>query len=430
MLRSHFFIDKFSLQAKQEYSFTFIFFIVVLVVSYEKRSSCYCIIYVYKLYFSSYIQDIMVKEEKNSQIIEQGDIFFFYRPKVDIEEVKDIGDVQRFYMIIHAEERKKYNNNYKKKDDIYRLFLIGQKQLPEIVEGKSTSEEKNWALNILTTSKPDDIHKELLPAEYTTETKGKRRLAAAAPAGEGKYTIVKHDNHTELAYILELPEIPGPTQKEFEIKKEASYIISVKNPEVNIPGFSAFSSNKKPEYPKHIQEKFGDRRWISIEDPDLLNYENTQVLLIGARKKDVEEELGIDIDEEKETKNTADIFKELKVRKEQVPLKPLLKGKFPNKEEIPMAQEVKHLSKEEYPGGKGGKIGGKIAATASTSAAAIAKMLSGIEFPKNKDELIDYAKENKAKVEGSDEIIELIKKLPDRKYHKMADVEKALGEIR
>ena len=39
--------------------------------------------------------------------------------------------------------------------------------------------------------------------------------------------IVKYDNHTELAYILELPEMSGPTQREFEIKKEASHIISV-----------------------------------------------------------------------------------------------------------------------------------------------------------------------------------------------------------
>jgi hypothetical protein len=363
----------------------------------------------------------MVKEEdKVSEIIEQGDIFFFYRPKVDTEEVKSIEDVQRFYMVTSPEEEKK---------DIYRLFLIGQKQLPEVVEGKSTSEEKNWALNILTTSNPDDIHKELLPAEYTTETRGKRRLAAAAPAGEGKYTIVKHDNHTELAYLLELPEIPGPTQREFEIKREASYIISVKNPDVKVPGFATVSE-KKPEYPKHLIEKFGDKRWINIEDPQLLNYENTQVLLIGARKKDVEEELGIDIDEQKETENTADMFKELKVRKEQVPLKPLIKGKFPKKEEIPMAQEVKHLSKEEYPGGKGGKRGGKVAATASTSAAAVAKLLSGIEFPKDKDKLLDYAKENKAKIESSDEIIEVIKELPDRRYDNMADIEKALGEIR
>ena len=373
----------------------------------------------------------MVKEEDNkeSDLIEHGDIFFFYRPKVGTEEVEDIEDVQRFYMVTSPEQKgKRHNSNNK---DIYRLFLVGQKQLPEIIEGKSTSKERNWALNTLTTSDPEDIHKELLPAEYTTETRGKRRIAAAAPAGEGKYSIVKHDGHTELAYLLELPEVPGPTQREFEIKKEASYIISVKNPDISVPGFAAFSSKeKKPKYPKHLMEKFGDRRWINIEDPDLLNYENTQLLLIGARKKDVEEELGIDIDEEKETERSADMFKELKIRKEQIPLKPLLKGKFPEKEEIPMAQEVKQLSKEQAPGVRGGKIGGKAAATKAASAAAISKVLAGIEFPEDKRKIIEYAERNKRKVEEPEAVINTIKEIPDRTYHNMADVEKALGEIR
>jgi hypothetical protein len=359
----------------------------------------------------------MVNRNNRSEIIEQGDIFFFYRPKVGTEEVKDIKDVQRFYMIVLPEDNNKY-----------RLFLIGQKQLPEIVEGKSTSEEKNWALNILTTSNPDDIHKELMPSEYATETRGKRRLAAAAPVGEGKYTIVKHGNHTELAYILELPEIPGPTQREFEIKKEASYIISVKNPDVKVPGFAA--SEKNPEYPKALKEKFGDKRWINVDEPDLLNYENTQLLLIGAKKKDIEEELGVDIDEEKETEKSADLFKELKLKKEQVPLKPLLKGKFPGKGEVPMSQEVKELSKEEYPGAKGGKIGGRAAATKSTSAAAIAKMLSGIEFPKNKNELVECAKGNRDKVDNAESAIDTVKELPTRTYRSMTDVQEALAEIR
>ena len=362
----------------------------------------------------------MVKE-KGSEIIEQGDIFFFYRPKVDTEEVERIKDVQRFYLITSPEKRNK---------NIYRLFLIGQKQLPEIVEGRSTSKERNWALNVLTTSNSEDIRRELFAAEYTTETRGKRRIAAAVPVGEGKYCIVKHDNHTELAYILELPKIPGPTQREFEIRKEASYIISVKNPDVTIPGYAAFSTeDKKPNYPKYLKERFGDRRWIDVEDPELLNYENTQVLLIGARKKDVEEELGIEINEQRETDKSADMFKELKIRKEQVPLKPLLEGKFPEKEEIPLAQEVKHLSKEESPG-RGGKIGGKIAATKAPSAAAIAKLLSGIEFPKNKSKIIDYAENNKEKLEEPREVINTLKEIPDRRYYNMADVEKALGEIR
>jgi hypothetical protein len=360
-----------------------------------------------------------MSREDASQIVEQGDIFFFYRPKVGTEEVSSTEDVQRFYMVTALEE----------KDRKYRLFILGRKKLPEIVEGKSTSEERNWALNTLTTNNPEDIRKELLAAEYETETKGKRRVAAAAPAGEGKYSIVKHDNHTEFAYALELPEVPGPIQREFEIKKEASYIMSVKNPDIQIPGFKAFEK-RTPQYPESLKKEFGDRRWINIEDPKLLDYENTQLLLIGARKKDVEEELGIDLNEEKETANTAELFRELKIRKDQVPLKPLLKGEFPGKgEQQPMAAEVKQLSREEAPG-RGGKVGGKAAATRAPSAAAIAKLLSGVDFPKRKNELIDHAEANKAKVEAAEEVIQVIRELPERTYNNMADVEKAVAEVR
>ena len=359
----------------------------------------------------------MSREDK-SQIVEQGDIFFFYRPKVGTEEVTSTEDVQRFYMVTSPEER----------DNKYRLFVLGRKQLPEIVEDKSTSEERNWALNTLTTNNAEDIRRELLAAEYETETKGKRRMAAAAPAGEGKYSIVKHDNHTELAYVLELPEMPGPTQKEFEIKKEASYIVSVKNPDIQTPGFKAFEK-RKPDYPANIKQKFGDKRWINVEDPELLNYENTQLLMIGARRKDIEEELGIDLNEEKETENTADLFKGLKVKIEQVPLRPLLKGEFPSKAEQPFQQEARHLSREEAPG-RGGKVGGKAAASRAPSAAAIAKILSGADFPMKKNEVIEYAQTNKSKVEAAEEVIQVIRQLPDRTYSNMADLQKALAKVR
>ena len=373
----------------------------------------------------------MVREEKSSETLEHGDLFFFYRPKIESKEVQDIGDVQRFYMVTSPEWNGRTTADTKK--ELHRLFLLGQKQLPEIVEGRSTSKERNWALNILTTSNPESIRKELLPSEYTTETRGKRRIEAASPVGEGKYSIVKHDNHTELAYVLELPEFPGPTQREFEIKKEASYIISVKNPDIQAPGFAAFSApENKPKYPNHLKEMFGDRRWINIEDPALLNYENTQLLLIGARKKDVEEELGVDIDEERESQRSADLFRELHIRREEVPLKPVFKGQFPTEEEIPISSEVKKLGKDEYPGGKGGKIGGKVAASEAASAAAIAKLLSGIRFPKKKEEVVAYATKNKRKLGKSEreKVIGTINEIANRTYHTIVEVEKALGEVR
>ena len=376
----------------------------------------------------------------NEQIIESGDIFFFYRPKIETEEVKDIEDVQRFYMMMSQDiSSSSKDNKNKNKDKNYRLFLLGRKKMPEIVKGKSTSEERNWALNILSSSNLEEIHNELLAAEYTTKTRGKRRLAAAQPAGEGKYSIIKHDGHTELAYILEIPEVPGPTQTEFEIKKEASYIISVKNPDIVIPGYEVFSKKdegRKPNYPKHIRDKFGEnRRWINVDDSEIINYENSQLLLIGARKRNVEEELGIEIDEEKENRNSADIFKELKIKKEEIPLQPFLKGKFPKKEEIPMSNGIKRIPSDKAPGVKGGKKGGKVAATESTSAAAIAKMLSGITLPITKKEIVkfvhDKIKSKKSKVEDThDQILNIFNELPEKTYHKITDIEKEVGQLR
>ena len=76
--------------------------------------------------------------------------------------------------------------------------------------------------------------------------------------------------------MLELPVIPGPTQNEFQIKKEASYIISIKNPDIQVKGYTAFL-DRKPTYPKTLNEKFGDRRWISVDNPRILDYENAQL---------------------------------------------------------------------------------------------------------------------------------------------------------
>ena len=38
--------------------------------------------------------------QEEEKIIVRWDIYFFYRPKVDAQEVKDIENVQRFYMVI------------------------------------------------------------------------------------------------------------------------------------------------------------------------------------------------------------------------------------------------------------------------------------------------------------------------------------------
>jgi hypothetical protein len=54
-----------------------------------------------------------------SEIIEQGDIFFFYRPRVGVEEVRGLDDVQRFFYVFEPDGR-----------DGLRRIVIGRKRLP------------------------------------------------------------------------------------------------------------------------------------------------------------------------------------------------------------------------------------------------------------------------------------------------------------
>jgi hypothetical protein len=101
-------------------------------------------------------------------------------------------------------------------------------------------------------------------------------------------------------------------------------------------------------------------------------------------------------------------------------------GEVKQKQGIRSAEEV---AKTEAPGTKGGRAAA--AATSSVSAAAVAKVLSGVDFPKNKGELKNHAQKNMTDMEVADpqRILSVIDSLPDRKYQNMADVEKSLGQI-
>src|SRR6188472_642624 len=156
----------------------------------------------------------------DAQVLEQGDIYFFYRPKKAAEEVKGIEDVRRFFMVTAPEQEE----NNSKKSQLYRLFVIGKKSLPEIRKSEARSSERYWARVGGIFTDPNELTKELFSDEF-------RKGDAARPVGEGKYAIIvkHHQNHAELAYILEMPKEPGEAQRELGIEKEASYIVSVIN---------------------------------------------------------------------------------------------------------------------------------------------------------------------------------------------------------
>jgi hypothetical protein len=199
--------------------------------------------------------------------------------------------------------------------------VIGKKSLPEIRKSEARSSERYWARVGGIFERPEDLTKELLSDEF-------RKGDTARPVGEGKYAIVEYQNHAKLAYILELPKEPGEAQTELGIEKEASYIVTVINPVKPIPeGYP--STDQSPQYPDSIQKEFkDDENFIPLtRNLELVNYQNAQIILIGARggRDVIKQDIGIEI---KDEPSSADIFSELKVRKEQVPVRPIIEGKL------------------------------------------------------------------------------------------------------
>ena len=60
------------------------------------------------------------------------------------------------------------------------------------------------------------------------------------------------------------------------------------------------------------------------------------------------------------------------------------------------------------------------------SAADIEKALAGIYYPQTKKELVEYASQKTS----NEELLKIIKSLPDRIYRDSAEVAKALGELK
>lgn len=245
------------------------------------------------------------------KVLERGDLFLFYTPVVNDPEVEGVGDVQRLYMVMRPQKENKY-----------RFIIVGQKVLPTIEQKGAT--RRNWAFVDFVTKDASKIREQFAEKTYETKTEGTQHRGPARPAAEGRYNITTHGDHTHLAYVLELPVDPGLAQQELRVKDEASYLISIKNPERAAPA-AGLDEDRQADFPAHLQKLFGGNKWGDVRDTRLLDYPGAEILLIGA-STDVEEELGIKIKTEDEDRDSAEIFDDLHIDAKNRPLEPLFEG--------------------------------------------------------------------------------------------------------
>lgn len=329
------------------------------------------------------------------QAIESGEIHFFYRPKINTENPSDVDDLQRMYLALVPDDRKRA-----------RLFIVGRIQMPEIRPGESDPSQRHWLL-LSEVGTPAELGKALRPVHYETKTRGERQTPQAVPVGSGRYVIASVNDSTQIAYSLRSPKNVGEAQKALNIRDEARYVIAVRNPSVKVQGFP----EAQPDYPKDLLETFADERWIDVSNPRLLDYENAQFVLIGAEEQAGPLKVG--------SYDKADPFETFGIDPQEWPDDPLKEGTFA--EALGEAEPVQ----SEGDRSKGGRRGGPAAAR-TDSAAGVASALKGMNFPSDRSGLVRQADDNDA----PDEVIDLIENLPDRRFDTMADVTKAVQEVR
>ncbi|CAG8526047.1 12093_t:CDS:2 [Acaulospora morrowiae] len=283
-----------------------------------------------------------LEDKMPESVYEKGHIVFLYRPKTGVEHPESVDEVQRLYVILiphfvrpslkdepissyaylnSHDSKKQQADEDKSKLGKIRSIIIGKKQLPEI-----SKHDRFWAFVDKVFDNSDDVKEFVNGQEYSSGQKSCRLL------GRGVYYMVEHKGQTHLAYVLEFPEEPTNVQKDFKIVKEGSYVISVKNPEVENPPQVGLPDYEQVKFPAHLEKQFQGRRFMSLPSTEFLDYRGCEFLLIGA-SNDIVGELGEEVGKkledlaEFEIKSIEpfaekDIFDELRLEHGTIPTEP------------------------------------------------------------------------------------------------------------
>ncbi|THG99882.1 hypothetical protein EW026_g2560 [Hermanssonia centrifuga] len=314
--------------------------------------------------------------------IERGHIYFFYRPRVQLEEVHSMDDVQRFHILLvprppkfsvgsdqkdaqpnEDEEMKLISSgsdvipapestNEKKKP--FRLLAIGKKQLPDPEASGGGRKGVFWALVSTVGEDLQKLQDGLGEKEYETKTRGTRHQGPARLAARGAYAIVNNEaktpsqRETHLGYHLShpIPENFGDVQEALGIHPASSFVLQVKNPLAPNTGSArvGLPSNRRAEFPAYImKEVFGQGgargredfglKFASVERKEMLDHEGAELLLIAARSG----EEGLDkslqgegrgqalkgTEETEGHKSIETVLKELAMDSQKIPAEPL-----------------------------------------------------------------------------------------------------------
>lgn len=240
----------------------------------------------------------------DAQVLEEGDIFFLYRPTVDTPHPHALSEVQHLYVVLRPRGGTRL-----------RLLVIGRKRLPT-----RGANDRNWGFVEQIADTGAEIEAGLREDHYRTKAGAERTQGAARPAGEGAYAFARVGGDIHLRYALALPEMPGSVQDALGIATHGALAISVKNPDAG-SGKTGMLERHDPGYSADEQALFGGNRWAPA-DPRLLDHRGAEFLLIAAHD-DLELDAPAPVDEAH-----AHSFTQLKLARTRHPVEPLFTGEW------------------------------------------------------------------------------------------------------
>jgi hypothetical protein len=213
-------------------------------------------------------------DDVSSSILEKGIIYFFFRPRVNVDDPQDVNDVARTYMVMRPIPLDaKLGDGPIGDAGNCRLLALPKKVLP--VSGKDRF------LSFVEKAKTSfkDLKESFMAgSEYETKTQGTSHVQPVTPLAEGVYAITSTGRESHIAYHITLPQELGEVQKDFGVQERGSFVTSVKNPAQPAPANASLPQG--PDYPQELLDEFRSLRWKPLE-PKYLDYANTQFLLIG-----------------------------------------------------------------------------------------------------------------------------------------------------
>jgi hypothetical protein len=180
-----------------------------------------------------------------SNILEKGIIYFFFRPRVNVDDPHGVEDVARSFFVLRPTPlgaELDQNQGALDKGARCRLMLLPKKKFP------TTPKERDMGFVEKTGQTIKDLQENFLAAKtYETATRGERTVGEVRPYAEGVYAITSTKRSSHLAYLLTIPAELGEIQENFGLRQRGSWIVSAKNPKYPGPSFARLP--KDPEYP-------------------------------------------------------------------------------------------------------------------------------------------------------------------------------------